>query len=278
MLHSVFRVMLMERALVTLTPYESRRLIGRAVANMEEVRKAYREGIIVIATSISTAYVAEELLGISMEKEKFTYGVVSKGRLCVTPKNNRPRPIVIKRGKILKNIGYEILEEFGPDDVFIKGANALDPFGNVGVLAASPLGGTIGNALRYLIPRGSHIIVPIGLEKMIPISVYEAAKHTGINYYRYSTGMYSALFPIPRAKPITEIEAYRILFNVNAIPIASGGVSGSEGSITLVLEGSEENVRRAFEYTLSIKGEASIPPYTEECESCSWPCGLRSEG
>jgi len=269
--------MLMERALVTLTPYESRRLIGRAVANMEVVRKAYREGIIVIATSISTAYVAEELLGISMEKEKFTYGVVSKGRLCVTPKNNRPRPIVIKRGRILKNTGYEILEEFEPDDVFIKGANAIDPYGNVGVLAASPTGGTLGNALRYLLSRGSHIIVPIGLEKLIPIPIHEAAEHTGIYYYKYSTGMYAALIPVPRAKPVTEIEAYQILFNVRAIPIAAGGVSGSEGSITLVLEGSEENVKKAFEYTMSIKGEPKLPSYTENCKKCEWPCGLRSE-
>jgi len=267
----------MVKALVTLTPYESRRLIGKAVSKMDIVQNAFKKGIIVIATSISTAYVAEELLGIKMEKEKFTYGVVSRGRLCVTPKSNKPKPIVIKKGKVLEDVGYEIFEEFGPEDVFIKGANALDPAGNVGVLVASPTGGTIGNALRYLLPRGSHIIVPIGLERLIPFSVYEVAEFTGIKNYKYGLGMYAALIPIPNAKAITEIEAYQILANVDAIPIAAGGVSGSEGSITLVLEGDEESVKKAFEITKEIKGEPPLPAFTEECKECSWPCGLKEE-
>jgi len=265
----------MVRAIVTLTPYESRRLIGKAVSKMDIVQNALKSGIIVIATSISTAYVAEELLGIKMEKEKFTYGVVSRGRLCVTPKTNQPKPIVIKKGKVLEGVGYEILEEFGPEDVFIKGGNALDPAGNVGVLASSPIGGTIGNALRYLLARGSHIIVPIGLEKLIPYSVHEVAKFTGIKSYKYGLGMFASLIPIPRAKPITEIEAYQILANVDAIPIAAGGVSGSEGSITLVLDGDEESVKKAFEITKEIKGEPPLPAFTEDCKECSWPCGLR---
>jgi len=47
---------------VTLTPSEGKRLIGMAVAQMEVVQNALREGTIVIATSTSTAYVLEELL------------------------------------------------------------------------------------------------------------------------------------------------------------------------------------------------------------------------
>jgi len=53
----------MERVLVTLTPSEAKRLIGKAVAMMEPVRAAFKDGTIVICPGTTNAYVAEEILG-----------------------------------------------------------------------------------------------------------------------------------------------------------------------------------------------------------------------
>ena len=39
----------------------------------------------------------------------------------------------------------DLMAAMGPDDVYIKGVNALDPQGNVGIMVGNPTeGGTIG--------------------------------------------------------------------------------------------------------------------------------------
>ncbi len=267
----------MEKAIVTLTPYESRRLIGKAVANLEEVKNALKHGYVVLATSISTAYVAEEILGRKMKRGEFTIGVCAEGRLCLTPLERKPSPIVIYKGKVLKDAGYEVTKEFGPDDVFVKGGNAIDPEGSVGIFVASESGGTIGTVIGRLLARGSKIVVPIGLEKLVPYPIEFVSRVTGIRNYKYGTGAYVSLFPLPRAIPITEIEAYRILAGVSAYPIGAGGVSGSEGSITLVLEGDPESLKKAWELTSEIKGEERVKVELQDCSSCPIPCGRKSK-
>lgn len=58
----------MERALITLTPSEAKRLIGKAVAMMEPVRESLKKGTIVICLGTTNAYVVEEILGRRIEK------------------------------------------------------------------------------------------------------------------------------------------------------------------------------------------------------------------
>jgi len=64
--------------------------------------------------------------------------------------------IVIRRGKLVppEPTMEEVLKNFGPESVFIKGANAVDPEGNAGVFTAHPSGGTIGFAYGILSARG----------------------------------------------------------------------------------------------------------------------------
>ncbi|HPB33574.1 MAG TPA: hypothetical protein PLW61_02290 [Caldisericia bacterium] len=68
-------------------------------------------------------------------------------------------------------------------------------------------------------------------------------------------GLNVALFPIVNAIPITEIEALNIIFDVDAVLIARGGLWEDEGSIVLGIEGKEEDVKKTLEYINSIKGE-----------------------
>jgi len=151
----------------------------------------------------------------------------------------------------------EILD-FGPDDVFIKGANAVDREGNAGIFTSSVKGGTIGMAWPVVTPRECHLIMPVGLEKMVP-SVIEAARHSGIYHFKYSTGLPAKLTPVLLGKVVTEIQAFAILAGVRAYHLGSGGVGGSEGAVVLALEGDEKRVENAFELVKSIKGE---PPVT----------------
>ena len=247
-------------ALAVLNPAESRRLLAKATVALPEVQNAYKNGMIIIARGITNAYVSEELFGISVEpKAGQTAGMVCGG---ITNANSGRSPChwhVIKQGKVAEGAdpNVEILN-FGPDDVFIKGANAVDQEGNVGILTSSAKGGTIGVAWPIVTPRSSNLIMPVGLEKMVP-SVIEAAKHSGIYHFKHSTGLPAKLTPVLLGKVVTEIQAFAVLVGVKAYHLASGGVGGSEGAVVLSLEGDEEKVEKAFELVKSIKGE---PPVT----------------
>jgi len=243
-------------AMVVLTTAESRRLIAKAIVALPEVQRAWKDGTIILARGITNAYVTEELFHISIEPRAGQgLGLVCGG---ITNVNSGPPPStwhVIRKGKPVEDADSNVeLLSFGPDDVFIKGANAVDSEGNAGIYSSSFKGGTIGNAWPILTPRSSHLIMPVGLEKMVP-SVPDAAQHTGIFHFKYSTGIPAKLIPVPLGKVVTEVQAFGVLSGVRAYHIGSGGVAGSEGSVHLSLEGDEENVEKAFELVKSIKGE-----------------------
>jgi hypothetical protein len=246
-------------AMVVLNPAECRRLLAKATVTLAEVRHAWKNGTIIIARGITNAYVTEEFFGISVEpKAGQTIGLICNG---ITNANSGAPPCtwhVIRKGTPVEDAdsNVEILS-FGPDDVFIKGANAVDCQGNAGIYTSSVKGGTIGMAWPIVTPRGSHLIMPVSLEKMVP-SVMEAAKHTGIYHFNYSTGLPAKLVPVPLAKVVTEIQAFAILAGVSAYHVGSGGVGGSEGSVHLSLEGDESTVEKAFELVKSIKGEPPV--------------------
>jgi hypothetical protein len=246
-------------ALVVLNPAESRRLLAKAAVALPEVQNAWKNGMIIIARGITNAYVTEELLGVSVEpKAGQTAGLICKG---ITNSNSGPPPCtshVIRNGKVVEGAdsNVEILN-FGRDDVFIKGANAIDNEGNAGIFAASVKGGTIGMCWPIVTPRGSNLIIPVSLEKLVP-SVIEAAKHTGIYHFTYSTGVPAKLVPVVVGQVVTEIQAFGLLAGVQAYHVASGGVGGSEGAVVLSLEGDEERVEKAFEIAKSVKGELPV--------------------
>ncbi len=246
-------------ALVVLNPAESRRLLAKATVALPEVQNAYKNGMIIIARGITTAFVSEELFGIKIEKK----GNQTVGNICngMTNANPGAPPCtwhVTRKGKVVEGAdsNVEILD-FGPEDVFIKGGNAIDMEGNAGVFASGMKGGTIGMCWPIVTPRGSHLIMPIGLEKLVP-SVIEAARHTGVYYFKYSLGLPAKLVPVVVGKVLTEIQAIGVLTGVRAYHVGSGGIGGSEGAVVLALEGDEKRVEKAFEFIKSIKGEPPV--------------------
>ena len=262
------------RALFVFTPAESKRLIAKAVANMEEVKRAKEHGKMLIGHGSTNVFVAEEVMGKEkynelMNRDTYVSGVIMRGTLCTTLGEEKPPILVLNRGVVeppAPTMG-ELLGDFGPDSVFIKGANAVDAEGNAAVFVAHPEGGTIGWALGTLLARGIRLIVPVGLEKLIP-SVAKAVPLCGQMNFDYCHGQRVGLVPMPGATVITEIEALKILTGIESFHVASGGNSGSEGSITLVAEGDEVPMKKAIELTESIKGEAPLGIRKGICETC----------
>lgn len=262
------------RALFVFTPAESKRLIGKAVANLEEVKWAKEHGKILIGHGSTNIYVAEEILGKEkvaqlVNKEAYISGLILRGTLCTTPAEEKPPILLLNRG-IAEPPALtmsEILREFGRDSVFIKGANAVDPEGNAGVFMAHPEGGTIGWAAGTILARGIKLIVPVGLEKLVP-SVRKAVTLCGQQTLDYCQGLKVGMMPLSPAKVITEVEAMRILAGVESYHVASGGNSGSEGAVVLVAEGGALGIERAVKLVESVKGEPPLVPRKAICLTC----------
>lgn len=265
---------------VTLTPSEGKRIIGRAIAQMDVVQNALKEGTIIIATSTTTAYVMEELTGRKIEdKGMFTAGVVTARGCCITDPKERYSHQVIRRGEVTEMKTPElpkVLATMGPGDVFIKGANAIDPFGQAGILLGGAGGGTIGHSWGYITANGITAIIAAGLEKLVPISLSDAALKTGIGTVDRSLGMAVGLMVV-QCSVITEIEAIRMLAGVEAIPIGGGGIDGGEGSRTFVIEGEEEDMEAAYDLVCSVKGEPALRTKVQRCDLCSAKCDYRKK-
>lgn len=254
-----------------LLPRESKRLIAKGVLAMPEVKRVLEDGWFVVSRGVTPAYILEELTGQEQDKPNSTAGIVTSGRLASVLEEDRLGPWVFKGGKLSETPAPQALASFRARDVSIKGANAVDPQGNIGVLAADGAGGTVGGIWGTITARGAHWVAPVSLERMVP-SVIDAAQHCGNHLWDYTMGQAAGFMPVVNAKVITEIQALELLTGVTAVHVASGGVAGSEGAVVLALVGEEAVVKQAFELVESVKGEDQIEeprlvPYVREPET-----------
>ena len=277
------------RALFVLTTSESKRLIGKAVARMELVQRARKKGKLLISHGSTNVYVIEEILGREMASElwcrdHYVSGVLLRGNLCTILGTDKPPILILNKGKVEAPAltMAEILKGFDQNSAFIKGANCVDPEGNTAAFVAHPEGGTIGWAIGHLWAQGIPLMVPVGLEKLIP-SVKKAVSLCGQQTFDYCQGLRVGLVPMIGAEMVTEIEALKILAGVETTHIGSGGLSGSEGAVTLISEGEPAAVRKAIDLIESIKGEPPLLPRKAVCETCVLtspiqPVGYKYEG
>lgn len=257
------------RALFVFTPPESKRFIAKAVARLPEVQRAVEQGEVAIGHGATNVAVAEEIFGECPDRDRYLSGVIINRILCVTQAEEKPPMLVWKKGVRVAPgpTMEETLKDFGAGSVFIKGANAVDPDRNVGVFVANPAGGTIGWSYGILSARGCHLIVPVGLGKLVP-SVRDAARSCGQDTFYYCQGIRVGMIPIMNATVVTEIEAFRILFDLDAVHIGGGGLQGSQGSVVLVAEGAKGKLDQAIGLIESIKGEVSLRPRKSSCANC----------
>jgi len=248
------------RAEVVLTPSESKRLIGKAVASMDVVKKALKSGLVIIGRGTTNSYIAEEILGKTMEKGKYARGIVYPDQITLVPAEDALSEVIIENGKLSEKKLDEAVKGLKSGDVVIKGANALDADGVAGVfIARTPqtTGGTVGLTYSPAVSRGGiTFIIPVGLEKLIPGSIKDVVAEVGQDI-AMSTGFVVGMLPT-MGTVVTEIEAFKILAGVEAINIGGGGVRGAEGARIFLLKGDEKSVKKAFEMVKDIQGEPSV--------------------
>jgi hypothetical protein len=237
-----------------LTVAESKRLIARAVARMESVRRAREEGILVICTGTTNGYLLEELLGKPIDKRAYRTGTTAPKapERSGLPETPRIPDVVFRNGEVDPGLNrFSAVRLMGPGDVFVKGANALDYNRKVvGILIGGEDSGTIGNAIGRLIGGRVQLIVPVGLEKLVYGDILELCRKTVSPEAAGPT-----LFPVTIGTIVTEIEALKLLAGVEATLLTAGGIAGAEGAVRLLVEGEEEQVEQALEIVSGIQGE-----------------------
>lgn len=259
------------KAMFVLSPPESKKLIAEAVLRMEDVREALKSGLLIIGAGSTNAEIARQCREEAFDAGRFLAGMIVRSTLCVTPREQRLPNLVLVSGKQMELQPKEALDLDVSPKILIKGANAIDPEGNCGVLMAAPDGGTVGRLLGPFMSAGWPVITPVGLEKLIP-SVPQAVRQLGRWVLDRSLGARVGMMPLLNSKVVTEIDALRILAGVSATLVAGGGICGSEGSVSLVIEGEPASVDKALAAVEKVKGAEFPQPPLQDCRSCKLMC------
>ncbi|OGP90001.1 MAG: hypothetical protein A2156_01380 [Deltaproteobacteria bacterium RBG_16_48_10] len=286
----------MVRAQVTLIPSESKKLVADAIAETDLIKKAREKGIIVVHPSSTTLFLIERLIG-RRPQGIWVCGLVLPKGLCISREYQReyegtglfarmgsherhdmgqnPFAWVLEKGVFQTGIPLvSLLSKMGKGDVYVKGANAVDPDRKVGVLYGSVGAGTVGRVIAASRRKGFTILLPIGLEKLIPTSIAHAAKRASLKA-EWAMGIPVGLIPVP-GTVVTEVEAVSILSGATATVIGAGGLAGAEGAVTFVIRGSKEKVDRALQAVRAVKGATLPEVLPGECPSCRYAtCHLR---
>ncbi|MFC1606924.1 hypothetical protein ACFL47_03045 [Candidatus Latescibacterota bacterium] len=239
-----------------LTVAQSKRLIARGVQQHPVVKTALNNGTIGICRGTTCSYVAEEFLGHSVERFAYTTGLTLPKK--PTEKIEKPTTImhdvIIRQGDIHMD-GETVLEaakNMKPGDVIIKSANALNYSKNVaGCLVGHPAGGTVGGFWGPMYGLKIRLIIPVGLEKEIASDIIETTTLT----MEQNSG--NTIMPMT-GTILTEIEAINILTGAVAVQIAAGGIRGAEGSVRLLIQGSNDEMSEVKSLLNEIGQE---PPY-----------------
>ena len=250
---------------VMLTPSAGKRLIGKGMAAHPAVKDILKNGTLVIIAGTTNAYVAEEILTVTGEIDRFsrkgffrgitlppTYNTTEQGRL--TDESGFPGDVVLNKGVWDKGKTiYDVVEGLKEGDLILKGANALDVANRqAAILIGNPQGGTISLILNAVIGRRAGLILPAGLEKRVSGSLDEMANRINAPG---SKGL--RLWPVT-GEVFTEIDAIRLLTGVEAELFAAGGICGAEGSVWLGISGTQEQEENAEKLVKEIASEPAF--------------------
>jgi hypothetical protein len=263
------------KSIVTLTPEESKRLIAKAIVQMDVVQKARKDGIIGLARCSSCAYIVEELTGRKMDNLMlYCSGYIAGPGSCAVLNTQQGKLLVLYHGQerwlhYTEGNILKFIDEMDQDDVIIKSGNVLDPSGQVGTLVAHPSGGEAGYYLPYILAKGIQLIVPTLISKSIPFPLSRLLTSLGTSRIRVDRthGIVCGMIPLP-GTVVTELDAIRFLSGAEALPIAVNGIGSGKGSITLLVEGSEKEVDKAWEFVNSVKGEPPLMELSSPCDKC----------
>jgi hypothetical protein len=274
-----------ELAQVVLTTAESKRLIAKAVARPDVVRQAAEDGIVAPHPSSSTYFVVEKITGAKPKTNYWVCGAVTPKGMCVemamvlgagyAPKEVSADPgdlratCIVDHGKLAPEEALSSLfDRMTSSDAYIKGVNAWTSRETWAYSSA-------------ISERSLHSVRPQeeGLQRHLPGRPGEAhtTDNTGsreggeADQVQLRHGNARRSVPGRRGITVSELQAIEILSGTRAIPIASGGLGGAVGALTLMIKGQDHRVRQAVEFVEQSKGARFPQLRLCNCEDCSVP-------
>lgn len=216
---------------VTLTVEEGKEVIALGLLKHPIFVNVEKRGKILFKGGTTVSKVTEKLIGVPL---KISGRITQRGTVSNKDVVEGPHSIIYSKGNwtnVDDNI-VEMVQGFSKNDLIICGANAIDYKGNAAIMAGSPGGGNVGSSLSCWYTEGAKVIIPTGVEKMIPGDLDEIINKTGRTGKSIAWGMSVGLMPL-KGELFTEVEAIKQLANVDCFAIGAGGLGDAQGSITL---------------------------------------------
>lgn len=256
---------------ITLMVEEAKELIAMAITNHPMVKKVMQRGKLVLKGGTTVSRISQL---ITNKPLSICGRITERGSVGGLYENKAPHILMIE-DKSFKNIDDQFLDEvlkLGPKDLIICGANALDAYGNAAMMVGSPGGGDMSYAFSSWYGEGVPVLIPVGIEKMIPGDLRNVIKRTGRKRKKLSMGMGVGLIPI-MGEIITEIEALKLMANVECQVIGAGGLGRAQGSVTIDIWGHDKELEKLMQVIKTIKERArEISGDSRSLIECKPPC------
>ncbi len=264
---------------LALHPAAAKTIIGQAVAALPEVQQAFSHGKIIIAAGTTNVMVAKALLGVEVkDMEAYAAGIITQRASCITTRSSRVGPWCLDKGVPVQADWLDFLDSMQAGDVFIKGANAYDQAGLIGIMPGNERGGTAGQAVGTIKARGITWIAPIGLEKLNPCCIAAESLMQGAVRSRLHLGLKCGYLTVANTMIVNEIESIKILSSSQAVQIAAGGVGGMEGASILAVECTDEaHCRQVLQMAKKANQISPLKIRHQTCAQCEQPCFMQEK-
>lgn len=261
----------MDRIQISLTVEEGKELIALGILEHPKFLNSIEKGRIIFKGGTTVSKITGKLLNLPL---RISGRITPRGTVSSDKILNTPHSVLLYKGK-WENIDETISDKvhgFSEDDLIVCGANAFDYKGRAAMMAGSPGGGNVGKSISSWYSEGASILIPVGTEKMIPGDLGEVVKKSSRTGKTLSWGMAVGLIPI-YGEVFTEVEAIKTLANVDCFVIACGGLGDAQGSTTLEILGSKEEISKIYNILKDIKSKINnISGDTDSLAECSPIC------
>ncbi len=238
----------------SLTVAQSKRLIAMGLARYEEVSNALKSGEIIVARGSTNHYLMEEFAGVSVDHGAFLTGNIQPMGKRYTPSDIELVSDAYFKDGVMEHINLaDGLSRLSKGALLFKGANMINyDKGQASLLIGHPEGGTLALMKPYIESGVAKLIIPVGLEKN---SSYDL-EALSADFQEKRAGALR-IFMMP-GELFTEIEAIRQFADVDVRQIASGGLNGAEGAVSLSVRGSEAEVAKVKALMDSLSDEPAF--------------------
>ncbi|NLW22184.1 MAG: hypothetical protein GXY88_02845 [Tissierellia bacterium] len=264
----------MDRIQVTLTVEEGKEIIALGILKHPGLINSLEKGKVLFKGGTTVSRITEKLLGLPL---RISGRITKRGTVASLKTVEGPHSIIVHQG-IWKNVDESMVEEvqkFGRNDLIVCGANAFDANGRAALMAGSSGGGIVGQSISAWYSEGAQILIPVGIEKMIPGNLDEIIRKCGRRGKSLSWGMAVGLIPL-YGEIFTEVEAIKRLAHVDCFPIGAGGLGQAQGSITLEIWGEEGELDKIIDIVKKVKdsdiGISGLEESLIECEAICDSC------